>query len=114
MLERMHRHAYRGEGWVPRTVSFGSLETYLSGKKCVFSDDKRSQSVPHTLHPTTHMLCLPSGTSAFRSCEQPLQFEIFHQLGQDPVRYDLTGWLHRAKPNLSALDAPQVLQQSKR
>ncbi|XP_044099974.1 unconventional myosin-XVIIIb [Neovison vison] len=54
------------------------------------------------------------GTSAFRSCEQPLQFEIFHQLGQDPVRYDLTGWLHRAKPNLSALDAPQVLQQSKR
>uniref|UniRef100_A0A7N5JZV1 Myosin XVIIIB n=1 Tax=Ailuropoda melanoleuca TaxID=9646 RepID=A0A7N5JZV1_AILME len=54
------------------------------------------------------------GTSALRSCEQPLQFEIFHQLGQDPVRYDLTGWLHRAKPNLSALDAPQVLQQSKR
>ncbi|XP_030892305.1 unconventional myosin-XVIIIb-like [Leptonychotes weddellii] len=54
------------------------------------------------------------GTSALRSCEQPLQFEIFHQLGQDPVRYDLMGWLHRAKPNLSALDAPQVLQQSKR
>uniref|UniRef100_A0A8C0PM77 Myosin motor domain-containing protein n=1 Tax=Canis lupus familiaris TaxID=9615 RepID=A0A8C0PM77_CANLF len=54
------------------------------------------------------------GTSALRSCEQPLQFEIFHQLGQDPVRYDLTGWLHKAKPNLSALDAPQVLQQSKR
>ncbi|KAM6166373.1 unconventional myosin-XVIIIb [Erethizon dorsatum] len=54
------------------------------------------------------------GTSALRTCEQPLQCEIFHQLGQDPVRYDLTGWLHRAKPNLSALDAPQVLQQSKR
>ncbi|XP_040319892.1 unconventional myosin-XVIIIb [Herpailurus yagouaroundi] len=54
------------------------------------------------------------GTSALRACEQPLQFEIFHQLGQDPVRYDLTGWLHRGKPNLSALDAPSVLQQSKR
>ncbi|KAM5200094.1 unconventional myosin-XVIIIb isoform 3-T3 [Hipposideros larvatus] len=54
------------------------------------------------------------GTSALRSCEQPLQCEVFHQRGQDPVRYDLTGWLHRAKPNLSALDAPQVLQQSKR
>uniref|UniRef100_A0A2K6RVK5 Myosin XVIIIB n=1 Tax=Rhinopithecus roxellana TaxID=61622 RepID=A0A2K6RVK5_RHIRO len=54
------------------------------------------------------------GSSALRTCEQPLQCEIFHQLGWDPVRYDLTGWLHRAKPNLSALDAPQVLQQSKR
>uniref|UniRef100_A0A8C9P816 Myosin XVIIIB n=1 Tax=Spermophilus dauricus TaxID=99837 RepID=A0A8C9P816_SPEDA len=47
------------------------------------------------------------GTSALRTCEQPLQCEIAHQLGQDPVRYDLTGWLHKAKPNLSALDAPQ-------
>ncbi|XP_023599217.1 unconventional myosin-XVIIIb [Myotis lucifugus] len=54
------------------------------------------------------------GTSALRPCEQPLQCEIAHQRGQDPVRYDLTGWLHRAKPNLSALDAPQVLQHSKR
>uniref|UniRef100_A0A8I4A376 Myosin XVIIIB n=1 Tax=Callithrix jacchus TaxID=9483 RepID=A0A8I4A376_CALJA len=54
------------------------------------------------------------GSSALRACEQPLQCEIFHQLGRDPVRYDLTGWLHRAKPNLSALDAPQILQQSKR
>ncbi|XP_046283277.1 unconventional myosin-XVIIIb isoform X4 [Marmota monax] len=54
------------------------------------------------------------GTSALRTCEQPLQCEIAHQLGQDPVRYDLTGWLHKAKPNLSALDAPQVLQHSKR
>ncbi|XP_036908274.1 unconventional myosin-XVIIIb isoform X2 [Sturnira hondurensis] len=54
------------------------------------------------------------GTSALRPCEQPLQCEVSHQRGQDPVRYDLTGWLRRAKPNLSALDAPQVLQQSKR
>ncbi|KAM7051716.1 unconventional myosin-XVIIIb [Molossus nigricans] len=54
------------------------------------------------------------GTSALRPCEQPLQCEIAHQRGQDPVRYDLTGWLHRAKPNLSALDAAQVLQHSKR
>ncbi|XP_072808930.1 unconventional myosin-XVIIIb [Vicugna pacos] len=54
------------------------------------------------------------GTSALRTCEQPLQCEIAHQLGRDPVRYDLTGWLHRAKPNLSALDAHQVLQQSRR
>ncbi|XP_012499559.1 PREDICTED: unconventional myosin-XVIIIb [Propithecus coquereli] len=54
------------------------------------------------------------GTSALRTCEQPLQCEISHQLGRDPVRYDLTGWLQRAKPNLSALEAPQVLQQSKR
>ena len=64
--------------------------------------------------PKTHAPYLLSGTSALRTCEQPLQCEIAHQLGHDPVRYDLTGWLHRAKPNLSALDAPQVLQQSKR
>lgn len=64
--------------------------------------------------PNSDVLCLLSGTSAFRPCEQPLQCEIAHQLGQDPVRYDLTGWLHRAKPNLSALDAPQLLQQSRR
>ncbi|KAM4827382.1 LOW QUALITY PROTEIN: unconventional myosin-XVIIIb [Thomomys bottae] len=54
------------------------------------------------------------GPLALRACEQPLQCEVFHQLGHDPVRYDLTGWLHRAKPNLSALDAPQLLHQSKR
>ncbi|XP_055461922.1 unconventional myosin-XVIIIb, partial [Psammomys obesus] len=54
------------------------------------------------------------GPPALRTCEQPLQCELSHQLGRDPVRYDLTGWLCRAKPNLSALDAPQVLQQSKR
>ncbi|GAB1290007.1 Myosin XVIIIb [Apodemus speciosus] len=51
---------------------------------------------------------------SMRTCEQPLQCELFHQLGRDPVRYDLTGWLRRAKPNLSALEAPQVLHQSKR
>ncbi|KAL6067667.1 hypothetical protein STEG23_031471, partial [Scotinomys teguina] len=54
------------------------------------------------------------GPPVLRTCEQPLQCELFHQLGRDPVRYDLTGWLRRAKPNLSALEAPQVLQQSKR
>ncbi|XP_006890529.1 PREDICTED: unconventional myosin-XVIIIb [Elephantulus edwardii] len=53
-------------------------------------------------------------TSVLRTCEQPLHCEISHQLGQDPVRYDLTGWIHRAKPNLSALEAPQILHQSKR
>ncbi|XP_067162966.1 unconventional myosin-XVIIIb [Apteryx mantelli] len=48
-----------------------------------------------------------------RKCEQALQFEIFHQLGTDPVRYDLTGWVNKAKLNLSAQNAIQVLQQSK-
>lgn len=54
------------------------------------------------------------GPPVLRTCEQPLQCEVFHQLGLDPVRYDLTGWLRRAKPNLSAMEAPQVLQRSKR
>ncbi|XP_031804670.1 unconventional myosin-XVIIIb [Sarcophilus harrisii] len=51
---------------------------------------------------------------AFRKCEHGLQFEISHQLGRDPVRYDLSGWIQKAKPNLSALNAIQVLQQSRR
>lgn len=54
-----------------------------------------------------------TGDGYMRRCEQALHFEICHQLGTDPVRYDLTGWLSKAKLNLSAENAIQVLQQSK-
>ncbi|NXQ56141.1 MY18B protein, partial [Anthoscopus minutus] len=47
-----------------------------------------------------------------RRCEQTLNFEICHQLGTAPVRYDLTGWVSKAKFNLSAQNAIQVLQNS--
>uniref|UniRef100_A0A8C3YQ41 Myosin XVIIIB n=1 Tax=Catagonus wagneri TaxID=51154 RepID=A0A8C3YQ41_9CETA len=77
----------------------GSSDTVVLGRLCAAFEKKGAGA---------------EGTSALRACEQPLQCEIAHQLGHDPVRYDLTGWLHRAKPNLSALDAPQVLLQSKR
>ncbi|KFQ91750.1 Unconventional myosin-XVIIIb, partial [Nipponia nippon] len=53
------------------------------------------------------------GDSYMRRCEQALHFEISHQLGTDPVRYDLTGWVSKAKLNLSAQNAIQVLQRSK-
>ncbi|NXC67833.1 MY18B protein, partial [Anhinga anhinga] len=53
------------------------------------------------------------GDGYMRRCEQALHFEIFHQLGTDPVRYDLTGWVSKAKLNLSSQNAIQVLQQSK-
>ncbi|XP_051490414.1 unconventional myosin-XVIIIb [Apus apus] len=53
------------------------------------------------------------GDSPMRRCEQALHFELCHQLGTDPVRYDLTGWVSKAKFNLSAQNAVQVLQQSK-
>ncbi|NWR78701.1 MY18B protein, partial [Centropus unirufus] len=53
------------------------------------------------------------GDSHMRRCEQALHFEISHQLGTDPVRYDLTGWVSKAKLNLSAQNAIQVLQRSK-
>ncbi|KAM6051904.1 unconventional myosin-XVIIIb [Chlamydotis macqueenii] len=53
------------------------------------------------------------GDGHMRRCEQALHFEISHQLGMDPVRYDFTGWLSKAKLNLSALNAIQVLQRSK-
>ncbi|XP_069070803.1 unconventional myosin-XVIIIb [Pleurodeles waltl] len=48
-----------------------------------------------------------------RKCEQPLQCEIFHQMGKDPVRYDFTNWINRAKLNLSAQNAIQILQGSR-
>ncbi|XP_026541266.1 unconventional myosin-XVIIIb [Notechis scutatus] len=48
-----------------------------------------------------------------RRCEQPLQFEVAHRLGKDPVRYDATGWVSKAKWNLSVQNAIQLLQQSK-
>uniref|UniRef100_A0A8C5LTT9 Myosin XVIIIB n=1 Tax=Leptobrachium leishanense TaxID=445787 RepID=A0A8C5LTT9_9ANUR len=49
---------------------------------------------------------------ALRKCEQALQFEINHQLGKDPVRYDVKNWINKAKLNLSAENAIQVLYQS--
>uniref|UniRef100_F6WUI3 Myosin 18b n=1 Tax=Xenopus tropicalis TaxID=8364 RepID=F6WUI3_XENTR len=52
-------------------------------------------------------------SGAFRKCEQSLQFEILHQLGKDPVRYDVTNWINKAKLNQSAENAIQVLQQSR-
>ncbi|XP_078237994.1 LOW QUALITY PROTEIN: unconventional myosin-XVIIIb [Pogona vitticeps] len=51
--------------------------------------------------------------AALRKCEQALQFEIAHQLGKDPVRYDATGWVNKAKWNLSVQNAVQVLHQSR-
>ncbi|NXT80674.1 MY18B protein, partial [Zapornia atra] len=53
------------------------------------------------------------GDGFVRRCEQALHLEIPHQLGTDPVRYDLTGWLGKAKLNLSAQNAIQVLQGSR-
>ncbi|XP_039218569.1 unconventional myosin-XVIIIb isoform X2 [Crotalus tigris] len=47
-----------------------------------------------------------------RRCEQPLQFEVAHRLGKDPVRYDATGWVSKAKWNLSVQNAIQLLQRS--
>ncbi|XP_065595087.1 unconventional myosin-XVIIIb isoform X2 [Cyrtonyx montezumae] len=52
------------------------------------------------------------GAGCVRRCEQALHFEIPHQLGTDPVRYDLAGWVNKAKLNLSAENASQLLQQS--
>ncbi|NXK60422.1 MY18B protein, partial [Sylvietta virens] len=52
------------------------------------------------------------GEGHLRRCEQTLHFEICHRLGTAPVRYDLTGWVSKAKFNLSAQNAIQVLQNS--
>ncbi|KAM6902590.1 unconventional myosin-XVIIIb isoform 1-T2 [Xenentodon cancila] len=49
---------------------------------------------------------------AVRQCEQPLQCEVNHLMGRDPVRYDLTGWLGLLQNNPSVLNAVCLLQNS--
>ncbi|XP_047425911.1 unconventional myosin-XVIIIb-like isoform X2 [Mugil cephalus] len=51
-------------------------------------------------------------SSTVRQCEQPLQCEINHLMGCDPVRYDLTGWFSLIQNNPSALNAACLLQNS--
>ena len=109
-MEAMHVNAQSRGNMVLRADSLNHVKM---GAAC----SQRRQVItecPPAPGPSTHAVCLLAGTSALRTCEQPLQCEIAHQLGHDPVRYDLTGWLHKAKPNLAALDAPQVLQHSSR
>lgn len=53
-------------------------------------------------------MCIP----AVRQCEQPLQCEVRHLMGCDPVRYDLTGWFGLIQNNPSALNAVSLLQNS--
>ncbi|CAJ1069974.1 unconventional myosin-XVIIIb [Xyrichtys novacula] len=51
-------------------------------------------------------------SNTVRQCEQPLQCELNHLMGCDPVRYDMTGWFGLMQNNPSALNAICVLQNS--
>uniref|UniRef100_A0A8C4DI61 Myosin motor domain-containing protein n=1 Tax=Dicentrarchus labrax TaxID=13489 RepID=A0A8C4DI61_DICLA len=51
-------------------------------------------------------------SNTVRQCEQPLQCEVNHLMGCDPVRYDLTGWFGLIQNNLSSLNAICLLQNS--
>ncbi|XP_059893989.1 unconventional myosin-XVIIIb-like isoform X1 [Gadus macrocephalus] len=51
-------------------------------------------------------------SNTVRQCEQPLQCEVNHMLGLDPVRYDLTGWFGLIQNNPSSLNAATLLQNS--
>ncbi|MED6247761.1 hypothetical protein ATANTOWER_016067 [Ataeniobius toweri] len=51
-------------------------------------------------------------SNTVRQCEQPLQCEVNHLTGCDPVRYDLTGWFSRIQNNPSSLNAITLLQNS--
>ncbi|KAG7277811.1 hypothetical protein CRUP_026112 [Coryphaenoides rupestris] len=51
-------------------------------------------------------------SNTVRQCEQPLQCEVSHMLGLDPVRYDLTGWFGLIQNNPSSLNAVTLLQNS--
>ncbi|XP_030006849.1 unconventional myosin-XVIIIb isoform X2 [Sphaeramia orbicularis] len=51
-------------------------------------------------------------SNTVRQCEQPLQCELNHLMGADPVRYDLTGWFGLIQNNPSALNAICLLENS--
>ncbi|XP_034458601.1 unconventional myosin-XVIIIb-like isoform X1 [Hippoglossus hippoglossus] len=51
-------------------------------------------------------------SNTVRQCEQPLQCEVNHLMGCDPVRYDLTGWFGLIQNNPSGLNAICLLQNS--
>ncbi|XP_061703740.1 unconventional myosin-XVIIIb-like isoform X3 [Syngnathoides biaculeatus] len=48
-----------------------------------------------------------------RQCEQPLHCEVQHLTGNDPVRYDLTGWFGELQVNPAAGNAAALLHDSK-
>ena len=58
------------------------------------------------------LLTPPPTHPPVRQCEQPLQCEVNHMLGLDPVRYDLTGWFGLIQNNPSSLNAATLLQNS--
>ncbi|XP_030292095.1 unconventional myosin-XVIIIb isoform X3 [Sparus aurata] len=51
-------------------------------------------------------------SNTVRQCEQPLQCEVNHLMGCDPIRYDLTGWFGLIQNNQSSLNAICLLQNS--
>ncbi|XP_040013893.1 unconventional myosin-XVIIIb-like [Xiphias gladius] len=80
----------RGLLWVldEEMVTPGSSENSALGRVCQYYDN------------------------TVRQCEQPLQCEVNHLMGCDPVRYDLTGWFGLIQNNPSALNAICLLQNS--
>uniref|UniRef100_A0A3Q3GHY2 Myosin XVIIIB n=1 Tax=Kryptolebias marmoratus TaxID=37003 RepID=A0A3Q3GHY2_KRYMA len=43
-----------------------------------------------------------------RQCEQPLQCEVNHLMGYDPIRYDLSGWFSLIQNNPSVVNATSL------
>ncbi|TRY84422.1 hypothetical protein DNTS_032450, partial [Danionella cerebrum] len=52
------------------------------------------------------------GSSESTLLQRPLQCEISHLMGSEPVRYDLSGWFSLVQNNPSVLNASQLLQNS--
>ncbi|XP_017287758.1 unconventional myosin-XVIIIb isoform X2 [Kryptolebias marmoratus] len=51
-------------------------------------------------------------SNTVRQCEQPLQCEVNHLMGYDPIRYDLSGWFSLIQNNPSVVNATSLLQNS--
>uniref|UniRef100_A0A8C6MID4 Myosin motor domain-containing protein n=1 Tax=Nothobranchius furzeri TaxID=105023 RepID=A0A8C6MID4_NOTFU len=105
LLEHYHSHTF-----THTLERYAQVPTHTLAHRC--SESARCTTF-HRHQGNTHprdavYMCV----SAVRQCEQPLQCEVNHLMGHDPVRYDLTGWFGLIQNNPSAVNATALLQNS--
>uniref|UniRef100_A0A8C6MEW9 Myosin motor domain-containing protein n=1 Tax=Nothobranchius furzeri TaxID=105023 RepID=A0A8C6MEW9_NOTFU len=106
LLEHYHSHTF-----THTLERYAQVPTHTLAHRCSESarcttfhrhQGKRQIQSNRNTHPRDAVyMCV----SAVRQCEQPLQCEVNHLMGHDPVRYDLTGWFGLIQNNPSAVNA---------
>uniref|UniRef100_A0A3Q3LZS0 Myosin motor domain-containing protein n=1 Tax=Labrus bergylta TaxID=56723 RepID=A0A3Q3LZS0_9LABR len=122
LLEHYHTHTFTHtlDRYAQEKIPVELECPEKSPAEAVSAIDQPPPQVNNTNTPTTHKsfkvclmsLCVSVNVPAVRQCEQPLQCELNHLMGCDPIRYDLTGWFGLIQNNPSAQNAICVLQNS--